>query len=248
MLIRLFPLHLAPAFLLAALATPALAENAPPLSAFFDAALCQPPYSIDHATALYEAAEKLTTPDQSSLGGAIYHLPAPIERDGFTTQDVVFGSMTVGVLVNGDVADQLARRYELTPETSHLLGTSSKGFSRLLPDDQQGLKEMGLISIVAREGDALKGKTLLACEFVDEADRKAMERMEEEAGEKKAEPLPAAQEYHGGNAIDEQGRHREDQHRNRAIVIDGVDAQGPIFVRRPQRASMATGAVASSAA
>lgn len=171
--------------LLAMFATPALAEDASPPSAFFDAALCQPPYSTDHATALYEAAEKLAKPDQSSLGAAIYHLPTPISRDGFTTQDVLFGNMTIGVLVDGNVADQLAKRYRLTPEKSHLLGTSSRGFSRLLPDDQQGMKDMGLISVVAREGDGLNGKTLLACEFVDEADRQAMEAMEKEAAEEK---------------------------------------------------------------
>lgn len=185
MSIRLSRLPFVPVCLLAAFPTPALAEDALPPSAFFDAALCQPPYSIDHATALYEAAEKLAKPDQSSLGAAIYYLPAPISQDGFTTQYVLFGNMTIGVLVNGNVADQLAKRYKLTPEKSHLFGTSSKGFSRLLPDDQQGMKEMGLISIVAREGDALNGKTLLACEFVDEADRQAMEAMDKEAAEEK---------------------------------------------------------------
>jgi len=182
MSIRLSSLYLAPGLLLA---THASAEDALPMSAFFDAALCLPPYSIDRATVLYEAAEKLAKPDQSSLGAAVYHLPAPIERDGFTTQDVLFANMTIGVLMEGNVADQLAKRYELTPETSHLLGISSRGFSRLLPDAQQSMKEMGLISIIAREGDALKGKTLLACEFVDAADRKAMEAWDKEAAEQK---------------------------------------------------------------
>ncbi|MCI4591463.1 hypothetical protein MOK15_15360 [Sphingobium sp. BYY-5] len=185
MSIRFSPLHLLSSVLLVASTTAAWAEEDVPPSAFFDAALCQPPYSIDHATALYEAAEKLAKPDQSSLGAAIYHLPAPIERDGFTTQDVLFGNMTIGVLVDGDVAGRLAKRYELTPETSHLLGSSTKGFARLLPDAEQGLKEMGLISVVAREGAGLNGKTLLACEFVDEADRQAMEVMEKEAAEQK---------------------------------------------------------------
>jgi len=169
---------LAPVFLLAAATAPALADDTPAPAAFFDAALCQPPYSIDHATALYEAAEKFAKPDQSSLGAAIYHLPAPITRDGFTARDVVFANMTIGVLVDGNVAAQLAERYKLTPEKSDVFGTSSKGFARLLPDDQQGMKEMGLISVVARESEALKGKTLLACEFVDEADRQVLESME----------------------------------------------------------------------
>ena len=33
---------------------------------FFDAALCNPPYSMTSATAIYDAAEKLAKPDTSS--------------------------------------------------------------------------------------------------------------------------------------------------------------------------------------
>lgn len=155
---------------------PAIAADAAP--DFFAAALCQPPYTTANATELYEAAEKLAQPDTSTLGAAIYRLPEPIEKDGFTTQDVVFAGMSVGVLLDGPVAAELARRYGLSPEKSHLLGASTLGFSRVLPDDEQALKDLGLISIVAREGPAMEGKTLLACEFVSDEDRKALEAYE----------------------------------------------------------------------
>ncbi|WP_298400057.1 hypothetical protein [Sphingobium sp.] len=145
---------------------------------FFAAALCQPPYSLGNATALYEAAEKIATPDTSGLGAAIYHLATPIERDGFTAQDVMFGGMAVGVLIQGEVAAQLAEHYGLQPESSRLLGSSSIGFARQLPDADQGMKDMGLISIVARQGPALKGRTLLACEFVSDEDRARMQQLE----------------------------------------------------------------------
>ena len=65
-------------------------------------------------------------------------------------------------------ADDLAAKYDLKPETSDLMGTSSKGYARELSQDLQppeGLAGPGKVSIVAREGDALGGKTLLACEF-----------------------------------------------------------------------------------
>ncbi|MBO9724106.1 MAG: hypothetical protein J7530_07010 [Novosphingobium sp.] len=165
-----------------ALVAAALASGSAPAMAaapdFFAAALCQPPYTTANATELYEAAEKLAQPDTSTLGAAIYRLPQPIERDGFTTQEVVFAGMSVGVLLDGPVAAELARRYGLAPEESHLLGASTLGFARVLSDDQQALKDLGLISIVAREGPAMEGKTLLACEFVSDEDRKALEAYE----------------------------------------------------------------------
>lgn len=155
------------------------ARSAEPATAgFFDAALCKPPYSYDSATDLYQAAEKLTKPNMSNMGAAIYHLPAPIARDGFVTQDVVFAGSSVGVLVEGEVAAKLAERYDLAPEKSHLLGASSLGFSRLLLNPEQGMKELGLISVVARQGPSLHGKTLLACAFVSDEDRKGLEEME----------------------------------------------------------------------
>ncbi len=138
---------------------------------FFAAALCKPPYTMTSATEIYEAAEAITKPDTSSLGAAIYKLPDQIGRDGFKSTEVFFASNAVGILVEGERADDLAAKYDLEPETSDLLGASTKGFSRELPADQQpepGLTGPGKVFVVARQGDALPGKTLLACEFVQE--------------------------------------------------------------------------------
>ncbi|WP_206240579.1 hypothetical protein [Novosphingobium terrae] len=145
---------------------------------FFSAALCQPPYSFDHANTLYEAAEKLTKPDMSMMGAAVYHLPAPVTRDGFTTQDVIFAGSAVGVLIEGHVAEELAQKYQLEREKNHLFGASTLGFSRRLPDADQGMKDLGLISLVAREGPAMPGKTMLVCEFDSNEDLEAMKALE----------------------------------------------------------------------
>ncbi|QKK25262.1 hypothetical protein [Rhizobium hidalgonense] len=150
------------------------AENLMAASAnakFFDAALCKPPYTMTSATEIYDAVEALAKPDTSSLGAAIYKIPTEIGRDGFKSTEVFFASNAVGILVEGQRADDLAAKYGLKPETSDLLGTSTKGYSRALPADQQpepGLAGPGKVSIVARQGDALPGKTLLACEFVQD--------------------------------------------------------------------------------
>ncbi|HUD93136.1 hypothetical protein [Sphingobium sp.] len=161
----------------AILPTPAVAQEAPD---FFGAALCQPPYSTGSATALYEAAEKIAKADTSILGAAIYPLPRPIERDGFVAKAVLFAGMSVGVLLEGEVAVEAAKRYGLSAEKSRLLGASSLGFARQLGEEQQGMREMGLISIVARQGPAMAGQTLLACEFVSHEDRQALESLEAE--------------------------------------------------------------------
>ncbi|WP_370881936.1 hypothetical protein [Labrys wisconsinensis] len=145
---------------------------------FYDAALCQPPYTTASATALYEAAEKLAKPDMSMLTAAVYALPKPIGRDGFDSNEVIFAGSSVGVLVQGEQADALAARYKLQRESSTLLGTSTKGYSRALPDAQQPLPDAGTVSIVARESRGLPGKTLLACEFVSNADRDALKAYE----------------------------------------------------------------------
>ncbi|MFT4052894.1 MAG: hypothetical protein QM681_00180 [Novosphingobium sp.] len=144
---------------------------------FFAAALCEPSYTFGLATQLYEAAEKIGSPDTSMLGAAIYTLPTPIKRDGFTASAVVFAGTSVGVLVDGEVAEEAAQRYHLAKENNNLLGASKRGFSRELPDQQQAMKDLGLISAVAREGAALQDKTLLACEFVSHEDRMALQRL-----------------------------------------------------------------------
>lgn len=149
---------------------------------FFGAALCEPAYSFGLATQLYEEAEKLGRPDTSVLGAAIYALPTPIEREGLTARAAVFAGTSIGVLLDGEVAEQAAQRYHLVRENNHLLGASKRGFSRELPDDRQAMKDLGLISIVARESGALHRKTLLACEFVSHEDRKALQSLEVEKG------------------------------------------------------------------
>ena len=145
---------------------------------FYDAAICKPPYSMDSATALYEAAEKLAKPDTSLLSAHIYKLPQELGQDGFKSNEVVFAGTTIGVLVQGQQAEALAKRYQLQRERSNLVGASTKGYARELPTDQQPQPDQGKVSIIARESASLPGKTLLACEFVWEADRKALEAYE----------------------------------------------------------------------
>ncbi|WP_416048804.1 hypothetical protein [Cupriavidus basilensis] len=154
--------------------------------AFFDAALCKPPYTTKSATALYEAAEKLAKPDLSRLGAAIYKLPQPIGQDGFQSDEVVFAGTSAGVLVQGLQAEALAARYQLKQEPSTLLGTATKGFARALPAAQQPLPDLGTVSIVARESAALPGKTLLICELVSHADARALKAYERSRAEQGA--------------------------------------------------------------
>jgi len=138
-------------------------------SKFYDAALCEPPYSMTSATEIYDAVEELAKPDTSSLGAAIYALPQQIGRDGFESNEVFFANNAVGVLIKGHRAADLAAKYDLKPEASDLMGTSSQGYARTLPPDQQlpvGMLGPGKVAIVAREGAGLGDRTLLACEFV----------------------------------------------------------------------------------
>lgn len=88
----------------------------------FAAVLCGPPYSIEAAMALYEEVKSPGQPDTSIMGTAIYHLPVAIHRGGFTGQALVFAGSSVGILLDGEVAQEAARRYDLQPEKSHLLG------------------------------------------------------------------------------------------------------------------------------
>ena len=114
-------------------------------------------------------------------------MPQIIRRDGFTAQSAVFAGSAVGVLLDGRVAAQAAKRYHLSREkpdlsdTAHerfnLINGSITGFSRRLADDQQSLRAMGItIFIVAREGKILGDKTLLACEAVYDEDLPAIYR------------------------------------------------------------------------
>ncbi|MCA8237962.1 hypothetical protein [Burkholderia cenocepacia] len=160
-------------------AAPLAALAAPPADYdIFNAALCKPPFTSDLMDSIYNTAKATDPkPDQSMLGAAVYRLPEPIHRDGFTTQHVVFVSTGIGVLVDGEVASQLAERYQLTREKGSLLGASSVGYSRRLTVRGPG---GALILVSARQGPALKGKTLLACEMTSEEDIKALEQMEKQ--------------------------------------------------------------------
>jgi hypothetical protein len=150
--------------------------------AFYDAAICKPPYTMSSAMALYDAAEKLAKPDTSLLTANVYKLPQDIGQDGFKTDEVVFAGTSIGVLVQRAQAEALAKRYQLERERSTLLGASTKGYARELPADQQPQPEGGTVSIIARESAALPGKTLLACEFVSKEDRAALEAYERSKG------------------------------------------------------------------
>ncbi|AXF21864.1 hypothetical protein CUJ89_16095 [Burkholderia pyrrocinia] len=160
-------------------AAPFVALAAPPAHPdIFNAALCKPPFTSDLMDSIYNAVKATDPkPDESMLGAAVFRLPEPIRRDDFTTQHVVFVGTGIGVLVEGEVADRLAQRYQLAPEKGHLLGTSSVGYSRRLTVRGPG---GALILVSARQGPALKGRTLLACEMTSEEDIKALERMEKQ--------------------------------------------------------------------
>jgi hypothetical protein len=145
---------------------------------YYDAAICKPAYTMDSATTLYEAVEKLAKPDTSLLTAYVYTLPQELGEEGFKTKEVVFAGTSVGVLIEGEQADALAARYHLERETSNLLGTSTKGYARALPPGEQPHPDTGTVSIIARESPSLPGKTLLACEFVSTEDRQALETYE----------------------------------------------------------------------
>ncbi|MGH6617894.1 hypothetical protein, partial [Sphingomonas sp.] len=123
----------------------------------------------------YEAAEKITKPDTSLLTAAVYKMPREIGQDGFRTREVIFAGSSIGVLVEGQQADALAARYNLTRERSTLFGASTKGYSRALPAAEQPTPDAGLVSIIARESEGLPGKTLLACELVLKEDQAALD-------------------------------------------------------------------------
>ncbi|RQS92323.1 hypothetical protein [Burkholderia seminalis] len=159
-------------------AAPLATFAAPPAhSDIFDAALCQPPFTADLMDSAYNTAKAADPkPDESMPGTAVYRLPEPIHRDGFTTRHVVFVSTGIGVLVDGEVAGRLAKRYPLALEKGHLPGASSVGYLRRLTVRGPG---GALIRASARQRPALKDKTLLACETTTEENIKALERMEQ---------------------------------------------------------------------
>ncbi|ENU2135414.1 hypothetical protein ACE60T_005861 [Salmonella enterica] len=148
-------------------------------SAFYDAAICNPPYTIRHATELNDEAEKLVKPDTSLMTAYVYKLPFDIGRDGFKTNEVVFSGTMVGVLIDGWRADELAKHYQLEREESNILGTSLKGYARVVqPDPEKPSLEFGRVSIIARESNAIPGKTMLGCEFVSDAELDRLKQLE----------------------------------------------------------------------
>lgn len=148
-------------------------------STFFDAALCKPPYTTTSATKMYDEAEKLAKADMSLMTAAIYKLSADFGRQGFKTNEIVFAGSSFGVLVEGQVADELAKTYHLKQDgLGTLLGVATKSYGRALPKAEQPAAETGVVSVVARESAAFPGKTLLACEFVTHEDLEAMKKLQ----------------------------------------------------------------------
>jgi hypothetical protein len=152
-------------------------------ASFYDAALCKPAYTMESAMELYEAAEKITKPDTSLLTAYVYKLPNDLGQDGFKTNEVVFASTSVGVLIQGQQAEALAQRYQLQRERSNLMGASTKGYARALPLAEQPTPEAGTVSVIARESASLPGKTLLACEFVSKEDQAGLDAYEKAKGQ-----------------------------------------------------------------
>lgn len=148
-------------------------------SAFFDAALCKPPYTTTSATEMYDEAEKLAKADTSLLTAAVYKLPADFGKQGFKTDELIFAGTSIGVLIEGLRADELAKIYHLKSDNlGNLLGTASKSYARALAKADQPAKDMGVVSVIARESAAFPDKTLLACEFATHEDLDAMKKLQ----------------------------------------------------------------------
>ena len=67
---------------------------------FYDAAICNPPYTTGHATELNYETEKLVKPEKSLMIAYAYKLPFDTGRDGFKNNEVVFSGTMVGVLMD----------------------------------------------------------------------------------------------------------------------------------------------------
>lgn len=168
------PVMIAASALLAS--TAAIAADAADTRPFFDAALCQPAYTTQAASALYNEAEKIS---KYQLVGtmAVYPLADPAVKEGFTANAFVLAGTTYGVLVEGQKADELAKTFKLTPEAPNPMIVATKSYIRVLPDAQQPSPETGRVAITAREAQGIPGKTLLSCEFTSLADLEAMKSM-----------------------------------------------------------------------
>lgn len=150
--------------------------NAADNSQFFDAALCQPAYTTKAASHLYNEAEKVSKYELVGIM-AVYPLPEPVTKDGFSTKEMVLVGSSYGVLIEGNKADELAKAFNLTAEPKHPMIVATKSYVRVLDDADQPSPEMGRVAITARESNGIPGKTLLSCEFTSFADIEAMKAM-----------------------------------------------------------------------
>lgn len=157
-----------------------VAEEQATQYSFYDMALCQPSYSTKSFNEAMAEAEKLSERDSSIFATYIYKSSNNLARDGFESNEVFFAGTAAGILIKGEKADELAAKYNLSASKNTLLN-ANKNYMRELTEDQlspESLKMDGKVYIVARETNALKGKTLLACEFVSNYDLKAMQALE----------------------------------------------------------------------
>lgn len=152
------------------------AATAADTRSFFDAALCQPAYTTKAASALYDDAEKIT---QYRMVGimAVYPLPEPVVKEGFSATDFVLAGSTYGVLIEGQKAQELAKAFNLTKQAPNPMIAATKSYIRVLDDAEQPSPEMGQVAITARESQLIPGKTLLSCEFTSLADLEVMKSM-----------------------------------------------------------------------
>ena len=142
----------------------------------FKVALCDPPYTMDLGQTVYDQLEKSGKPETRSMV-AFYKLPSPLQRDGFVAKEAMVTQDFLGLAIDGQRAEELAARYKL--KATKTLG-ATKSFERALPAEQQpepSLFGPGKVSIVARESAAMPGQTLFGCEFVTDANRKAMDEL-----------------------------------------------------------------------
>lgn len=145
------------------------------LALFIDAAQCKPPYTISTAARFYQEAEKTGRASSPELGVSTYKLPSPLRHNGFVSEAVILSISYVGVVIEGLHADQLADKYRLKKATPTPLSRFTKGYARALPQAQQ--TQGGTVSIIARESATMPGKTILACEFISDADKKEREAL-----------------------------------------------------------------------
>lgn len=145
-------------------------------SSFFDAALCQPAYTTRAASALYDEAEKVAKYQLQGIM-AVYPLPEAVAKDGFSATDFVLQGTTYGVLIEGEKAEELAKKYNLEKQAPNPMIVATKSYIRVLDDADQPSPEMGQVAITAREAQSIPGKTLLSCEFTSLADLETMKAM-----------------------------------------------------------------------